>query len=53
MALQKLKEAKYKYQNVRYSHVLIKPAEAAVLTADPWSYLHGHLLQKITKYIQS
>ncbi len=51
MALQKLKEAKYKYQNVRYSHVLIKPAEAAVLTADPWSYLHGHLLQKITKSV--
>jgi len=38
--------AKYKYNQVRFSHVPIRPGQGAVLTADPWSYLHGHLLQK-------
>lgn len=49
MTLQKVKEAKYKYKNVSYSHVLIDPSEMAVLTADPWSFLHGNLLKKISK----
>ena len=48
MSFHDLKEAKYKYQPVRYSHVLMDPAETAVLTADPWSYLHGVLLEKIS-----
>lgn len=37
--------AKYNYSAVRYSHVPVRPGQSAVLTADPWSYLHGHLLQ--------
>jgi YaaC-like Protein len=41
--------AKYKYNNVKYSHVDIKPGQASVLTADPWSFLHGTILQKIPK----
>ena len=47
MALQDLKEAKYKYQSVKYSHILMEPAEPATLTADPWSFMHGHLLERI------
>lgn len=47
MALQAVKEAKYKYQWVRYSHIPIGPAESVTLTADPWSFMHGHLLKKI------
>ena len=49
MALQKVKEAKYKYKQVTFSHVPIEPAEMAVLTADPWSFLHGDLLKRISK----
>ncbi|WP_157831699.1 YaaC family protein [Pseudomonas sp. YY-1] len=49
MALQEVKEAKYKYQNVRYSHILMEPAEPAILTADPWSFMHGHLLERVDK----
>ena len=41
--------AKYKYNNVKYSHVEIKPGQSAVLTAEPWSFLHGTLLQEIPK----
>ena len=41
--------AKYKYNPVRYSHVPIRPGQSAVLTADPWSYLHGYLLQTGSK----
>lgn len=40
--------AKCKYRPVRYSHISIEPHEMAVLTADPWSFLHGYLLQKKT-----
>jgi hypothetical protein len=47
MALQEVKEAKYKYQKVRYSHIPMEPAESATLTADPWSFMHGHLLERI------
>lgn len=47
MALQEVKEAQYKYQKVKYSHILMEPAESATLTADPWSFMHGHLLEKI------
>lgn len=43
------KPAKCKYRPVRYSHILVEPHEMAVLTADPWSFLHGYLLQKKTK----
>lgn len=41
--------AKYKYNTVHYSHIQIRPGENAVLTADPWSYLHGFLLQACQK----
>ncbi|WP_444936034.1 YaaC family protein [Microbulbifer sp. JMSA004] len=51
MALKELKVAKFKYQKVSYSHILVNPAEPAVLTADPWSYLHGSLLKKIEKSV--
>lgn len=44
MALQEIKDAKYKYQNVRYSHISMEPAEPVTLTADPWSFMHGHFL---------
>ena len=47
MPLQEVKEAQYKYQKVRYAHVPMEPAETAILTADPWSFMHGHLLEKI------
>jgi hypothetical protein len=47
MPLQEIKEAKYKYQKVRYSHVFMDPGESAVLTADPWSFMHGNLLKLI------
>jgi hypothetical protein len=47
MALQEVKDAQYKYQKVIYSHIPISPAEPMSLTADPWSFLHGHLLTKI------
>jgi hypothetical protein len=49
MALAEVREAKYKYQKVRYSHISIEPAESATLTADPWSFMHGHLLERIDK----
>lgn len=39
--------AKNKYNEVRYSHIPIRPGQPAVLTADPWAFLHGALLQKI------
>jgi hypothetical protein len=48
MALQEVKEAQYKFQKVKYSHVPMGPAESAILTADPWSFLHGHLLERIS-----
>jgi hypothetical protein len=48
MPLQEVKEAQYKYQKVRYAHVPMEPAETAILTADPWSFMHGHLLEKIS-----
>lgn len=48
MPLQEVKGAMYKYQKVKYCHVLIDPAEAAVLVADPWSFLHGYLLNKVS-----
>jgi len=41
--------AKYKYKLLKYSHVRAKPAQEAVLTADPWSFLHGNLLLRIAK----
>lgn len=41
--------AKFNYRPVRYSHISSGPGESAVLTADPWSYLHGHLLQIAAK----
>jgi len=44
--LEKGQAAKYKYNDVRYSHIEIGPGSPSVLTADPWSFLHGHLLQK-------
>jgi hypothetical protein len=47
MALQDVKEAKFKFQRVIYSHVSMEPAEPATLTADPWSFMHGHLLERI------
>jgi hypothetical protein len=47
MALQEIKGAQYKYQNVKYAHVPMEPAETPILTADPWSFMHGHLLEKI------
>lgn len=40
--------AKLKYKPLRYSHVLVKPGQDLLLTADPWSYLHGHLLRRAT-----
>jgi hypothetical protein len=40
------KPAKYKYNQVKYAHVETEPGEPAVLTADPWSYLHAFLSQK-------
>lgn len=43
------KPAKCNYRAVRYSHILIEPHEMASLTADPWSFLHGFLLQKKSK----
>ena len=41
--------AKYKYQEVQYSHIDVGPADSLVLTADPWSYLYAHLTQRISK----
>lgn len=32
------------YRPLRYSHVKVGPGEDYVLTADPWSYLHGFLI---------
>lgn len=43
------KPAKCKYREVRYSHILTEPYEMAALTADPWSFLHGYLLQQRKK----
>jgi hypothetical protein len=43
------KPAKCKYRPVRFSHIFVEPHEMAVLTADPWSFLHSYLLQKKTK----
>ncbi|WP_372881429.1 YaaC family protein [Psychromonas sp.] len=48
MALQEVIEAKYKYQNVRYSHIPMEPAESVTLTANPWSFMHGYLLKRIS-----
>lgn len=47
--LEKGISAKFKYHEVRYSHIPIEPGESAVLTADPWSFLHSVILQKINK----
>lgn len=51
MALKEVKEATFKYQKVRYSHISIEPSEPATLTADPWSFMHGHLLERIDKSV--
>jgi hypothetical protein len=45
--LEKVNPAKHKYNHVRFSHIKIKPGQPAVLTADPWSFLHGTLLRCI------
>lgn len=44
--LQKGVPAKCDFRPVRYSHVEIEPGEPLLLSADPWSYLKAHLLQK-------
>lgn len=36
------------YRPVRYSHIKISPGEDYVLTADPWSYLHSHILNDLS-----
>lgn len=41
--------ARQKYKPIRYSHITIKPGQDSLLSADPWSYLHGHLLRCISK----
>jgi hypothetical protein len=46
---QEAKTARCNYKQVRYSHVPIGPDELAVLTADPWSFMHGYLLDKASK----
>ena len=51
MEIQKGKLAKCQYSQVRYSHVNSLPGESAVLTADPWSFLHGTLLKNIEKSV--
>jgi len=51
MALHDVKEAKYRYQRVNYSHISMQPGESATLTADPWSFMQGHLLQRITSSV--
>lgn len=38
-------DALTKYKPVRYSHVKVEPGFDHVLTADPWSYLHGFLIK--------
>ncbi len=38
--------ARCNYKQVRYSHVQVAPDELSVLTADPWSFLHGFLLDR-------
>ena len=43
------KPAKCNYRSVKYSHIAVNPDEMSVLTADPWSYLHGDLLKKVKK----
>lgn len=44
--LQEGTPAKFAYRPVKYSHVEIEPGESLLLSADPWSYLKAHLLQK-------
>lgn len=39
-------QAKCNYQPVRYAHIKVAPGESVLLTADPWSYLKAHLIQK-------
>jgi hypothetical protein len=39
------KPALTNYRPVRYSHIKIRAGADYVLTADPWSYLHGFLIQ--------
>ncbi len=46
--LEKGEAARYEYNEVRYAHVDVGPADAIVLTADPWSFLHAHLSDRIT-----
>lgn len=43
------KPAKYKYRQVKFSHIIIQPGESATLTANPWSFLDGFLLNKKLK----
>lgn len=37
--------AAFNYRPVRYSHFDVEPGASTVLTSDPWSYLHAHLLK--------
>ena len=47
--IEKGKPALYKYQEVKYFHFDVPPGTSYVLTADPFSFLHTWLAQKIPK----